>query len=386
MNTNLLRKIDKNIGVGLIKLHNVHKKMRKEKDIPKNPKKILLIKLFGFGNFIFLSPTLKKIKSMFPNADIDVLTFSQNKQICEMYSDLISNVHIIKFSGLRIVYDISRFLRHNMGKYDIIIDLEQFIRFSAIVGKSARPKYFIGFSTKNSGKSSIFDHNIEYKEDKHLVEEYYLAAMFLAKKYHRNIGENSNKSITLVRPSTKKSAFCKNILRKIQRNRLKIGICIGGRDENREKRYPNERYAQVLGMIESGQHDTYMIFFGSKGEYEDAEDIIRMSRHSHCINLCGKMSLAESAELISNMDLFVSNDTGPIHLAAALETFCIGIYGPTPEKIYGPYTGKCIILRDNHKPVISSHTEKNLSWNTKWWPSPEKVYITVEKALKDLRK
>jgi len=379
MNTNLLRGIDKNVGVSMIRLGGG---LKSKKTAPKNPKRILLIKLFGFGNFIFLSPTIKQIKSMFPHADIDVLTFSQNRQICEMYDGLISNVHIMKFSGMRIFYETARFIVKNRRKYDIVIDLEQFIRFSAIIGKSIKPRYFIGISTKNSRKSSIFDHNIEYKEDKHIVEEYYRTALFLAKTYHKKIPENN---ITLVRPSTKKSALCKRTLSKIPKGYLKIGICIGGREENKEKRYPDEYYAEVLDLIES-RHDTCMMFFGSKSEYAEADEIISRSCHGNCINLCGKVSLAESAELISHMDLFISNDTGPIHLAAALETFCVGIYGPTPEKIYGPYTKRCLILRDKHKPVISSHTEKNLSWNTKWWPDPKNVYRNIENVLKKMEK
>jgi heptosyltransferase-2 len=371
MNINLLRKIDRHIGIEVVRLQNI---WRRRTELPKNPKKILIIKLFGFGNFIFLAPMIKSLRKIFPDAEIDVFTFEMNRQICRMYPDIIDNTKTVRYSILGILGHAMEIIS-NKKKYDIIIDCEQFVRLSAIIGRLMRPKYFFGIATLNSKKLKAYDGQIIYEEDKHVVEEYYDIARFFARHYSR---ERSIEIMPrLIPPSCQSSAKTSDFLKWVD-GRILLGFCIGGREENKTKRYPH--FDALIKMLV--QEDNIAIYLlGSKNESEELQDILdslKPEERTKCMNLSGKLSLAESAYILSRSRMLISNDTGPIHLAAALGTYCVGIYGPTPERIYGPYTSNSMIFRGSHKPVLDAHNEKSNPWNPAWWPDPEKIYKHVK--------
>ena len=379
----LLRRIDRYAGITLMSLLKV---FYKKNNLPKDPKKILVIKLFGIGNFIFLSPTLKNLKKIFPGAQIDILTLDQNRDICSLYKEYIDDIHTLRFSARYIIFDSLRFIFKNHKKYDIVIDFEQFVRLSALLGRMIKPKYLIGSATKNSHKENILDANIVYKEDKHVVEEYFDVVKYLAQGYDKK--KLIDTDINIEPPLVQDSSRIKNIARSM-RGHLCIGICIGGREENKDKRYPH--FSKVISKIldyennDKNKNNIMIIFFGSKKESLNVMKILEQMpdpEKKRCMNLAGSLSLSESCSLMSRLDLFVSNDTGPIHIAAAYGVYCIGIYGPTPEKIYRPYTKDALILRDAHKPIIFSYSEKENRWNPLWWPKPDIVSKEIIRFIK----
>lgn len=271
--------------------------------------------------------------------------------------------------------DIPKFILTHRGEYDIIIDFEQFIRLSAIIGRLSNPRMFLGIATKESKKAAIYDKNIEYKENMHVVEEYHKVAEYLESIYHVP-KTDAIRPIRLIKPiTTRKDLKFKNPKMKT------VGICMGGRIDDVERRYPKEKSVEFLKKLVK-KDDIQLVFFGSKEEKDDIRWIIsRLKGYESCVDVSG-MPLNESAYLISKCDVFISNDTGPLHLAAALGVFCVGLYGPSKEWIYGPYTDKKIILRDKkHAPIRSNHNEKDTGWNEEWWPSPQKIYKEVSRIL-----
>ena len=365
MNIPIMRKIDRYTGIAAVTIQGL---LRGRRELPKKPKRILIIKLFGFGNFIFLAPTVKAIRKIYPGAKIDVLTYRQNEEICRLYPGLYDRVHAIRFSVGSMAAQIPLFCARSFGRYDLAIDFEQFVRLSAIIGGFCQPKYFMGVATRNSGKARAFDTMINYPEKRHIVEEYYEAAKYLAK----SLGKRIDDSPKLIAPEATGTARVKRLLQKAGR-RAMIGVCPGGRADDAERRYPREKLARALELLLGKKPETAIFLVGSKSEKKDIEFIISKMPKGSCIDASG-LSLGESAALVSRMRAFVSNDTGPLHLAASLGVHCIGLFGPSKEWIYGPYTDKKTILRDRaHRPIRSNHNEKNLGWPQEWWPRPADV-------------
>jgi heptosyltransferase II len=372
----ILRKIDRLAGISIIKMQSLAKGKR---ELPKNPKRILIIKLFGFGNFIFLSPVFKAIKKTFPKAELHILTFRQNKEICEMYSKYIDKVHTINYSTFWMGFSLAKFVARNRKKFDIAIDFEQFVRLSAIIGKAAAPRYFIGIYTPNSGKKSVFDSGISYKEKDHIVEEYYDVAKLLAKIYDKS--HLIDNMPVLVKPESKTSNVVNKLLAKGKGKKL-VGVCPGGRIDDAERRYPVLKFAKALDILTAKEKDVLVYFFGSKSDKPEIEKIKAGIKSKKQIVDASGLSLRETAYLASRMNVFVSNDTGPIHLAAAMGAYCVGLYGPSKEWIYGPYTHKRKIVRDEkHKPVRSNHNEKNVGWKSEHWAKPEKLYTEIKSSI-----
>ncbi len=383
MNVTVLRYIDRIVGVTFLKISSLYPH---HVSIPTHPRRILLIKLFGFGNFIFLSPTIKNLRRLYPRATIDVLTFDQNKDICRMYNSYIDTVHTVRFSIIGMSYDIASFCVTHYHNYDIIIDLEQFIRLSAIMGTLLGPRYFVGVSTKNSHKHSAFDLNIPYKEDRHIVEEYYGIVRTL--KIVSRSAVAIDQTPQLQRPVVSLNTAYKKLARRIlleKNRRVIVGICSGGRLDDAERRYPPELFAKFVNRLLQDER-ILIVFFGSRQEESQIQSIRGMLTNPDKTVMYTRLPLEQSAYFVSKTDVFISNDTGPLHLAAALGVFCVGLYGPSKEWVYGPYTSKKIILRDTaHPPIRSNHNEKNTGWNSQWWPSPDKVYKEVSGIIKQIK-
>ncbi|NOZ68058.1 MAG: lipopolysaccharide heptosyltransferase II, partial [Deferribacteres bacterium] len=113
------------------------------------------------------------------------------------------------------------------------------------------------------------------------------------------------------------------------------------------KRWPSERFAGLIRRI-IGELDARVIIFGSGSEAPIADEIIESaavqppdSAQGHdrprILNMCGKTGLRELAALISGCDAFVTNDSGPMHMACALFVPVVAIFGSTDKAATGPF-------------------------------------------------
>lgn len=96
------------------------------------------------------------------------------------------------------------------------------------------------------------------------------------------------------------------------------------------KQYPPHLFAEV-GKKLSGT----VVITGGKDEVALCEEVANAIPGS--TSLAGKFSLRELAALIEKCNLFITNDTGPMHIACAMKTKTIALFGPTDPKLCGPY-------------------------------------------------
>ncbi len=92
------------------------------------------------------------------------------------------------------------------------------------------------------------------------------------------------------------------------------------------------------------------------------------------------MSIKQLTELIRHASLFISGNTGPLHIASILDIPVVGIYGPKDPEIYGPYNGKAIVIK---KDVPCSPCRKRTCGDPICMSSilPEDVFLGVEKLF-----
>ncbi len=122
------------------------------------------------------------------------------------------------------------------------------------------------------------------------------------------------------------------LLRTLSLERPLIGIHSGARSPAR--RWPAERFAAVADTL-AKEHGGCILLTGSEDERDLVAEVeARMSIPA--VNLAGKTSLGGLAALISRLDLFISNDTGPAHIAHTLETPSVTIFGPAEFERWAP--------------------------------------------------
>jgi len=110
-----------------------------------------------------------------------------------------------------------------------------------------------------------------------------------------------------------------------------LGINPGASYGSAKRWYPEE-----FAKVASGLSDQYnIVIFGGPGEKDMADDIEKMLIKNHVTNyqnLAGKTTIVELIEHISKLSLFVTGDSGPMHVAAAFQVPTVAIFGPTKDK------------------------------------------------------
>lgn len=128
-----------------------------------------------------------------------------------------------------------------------------------------------------------------------------------------------------------------------------VGIHCGasGSAHMQKKRWPLEHWAALLDMIPAG---VSVVCLGGPGEEGDncrLVDLLRVRPPETVRNLAGRLTLAESAGVIRTCRLFISNDSGLMHVAAAVGTPVAAVFGPTLPMKNGPWAppGACRVLQ-----------------------------------------
>jgi ADP-heptose:LPS heptosyltransferase len=94
----------------------------------------------------------------------------------------------------------------------------------------------------------------------------------------------------------------------------------------------------------SRDYDALIVLVGGKDDEQIAQSIVS-AMSEQTINLSGRTTLGQLAAVLRKAKLFIGNDSGPMHLAAACSIKVIGLYGPTSPERFGPYGDCCAALR-----------------------------------------
>ena len=280
---------------------------------------IAVIKLWAVGDSVVLLPTIKALRERYPGAKIDVFARKRNAAVFEC-TDYINR--IILFEPENIFKIISSFRR-----YDYSIDSEPYLNISALLSFWLATDR-IGFD--HSTRALLYTKKIKFSR-KHLVMQSYLEmAAILGGKYTKD---------TLVRLKTGKAEIS-SIDQFLKRNKTTpklIGICIGVAESVKSREWPSENFAALADKIIEKYHQK-IVFIGSNNEKEMIAQVLNQMKHRDwTIDSSGQTNLKEMFELVSRCHLFVSNDTGPMHVAAAQGCRTIGLFGPNTPALWAPF-------------------------------------------------
>jgi lipopolysaccharide heptosyltransferase II len=116
-----------------------------------------------------------------------------------------------------------------------------------------------------------------------------------------------------------------------------------GARNGKAKRWPAEHWAQLAGLL-SRRLDATVLLVGASGERDNSHMIARAAG-ARVYDLTGKTSLPELVALFARCDLVISGDSGPMHIACAVNTPLIGLFGPTDPRISGPVAPNALVMR-----------------------------------------
>lgn len=109
------------------------------------------------------------------------------------------------------------------------------------------------------------------------------------------------------------------------------------------KRWPPSRYAEVCEALHGRSGMKFVVTWAGTEERVMAESIVKLA--TDAAGLAPATDLRELAALLRRAAVFIGSDTGPLHIAAALGTPCIGLYGPMPAERNGPFGAHCVVVQ-----------------------------------------
>ena len=289
--------------------------------------KILILKPSSLGDVIQALPVLRLLKLHFPAGEIFWWLDSALAPLLEGDPDLAG---VVRFERKRwgkpqhwpeMLRSI-RWLREQ--NFDLVIDLQCLARSGAFAWL-ARGKFLTGLDEVREGARGFYDVAVPRKSfHTHAVDWYLSVLPPLGVPVHKNFNWLPGRSAIAAVVKSKWKTGGTNW----------IALQPGARWEN--KRWPVEHFAELVRRLAANFSGAHFAILGS-GDDKPLGEIISRAAPERCLNLCGATSLPEMIEWIRLCDLMITNDTGPMHAAAALGKPLIALFGPTEPRRTGPY-------------------------------------------------
>lgn len=287
-------------------------------------REILVVRTAYLGDVIMTLPMLKPLKELFPEARITFLTANAAKDLFK------ANPYVDEV----ITYDAPWFYEKTEGlwgflgrlrkrRFDLVIEARADIRDIFLIAYLSRAKHRISY--KVGGGGFLLTGVVPYKQIKHRVD-YHLDIV-------RYLGGQPGKLDWGINISEAESRKADLLLAKGGTSGLLIGIHPGGRKGL--KCWPQERFAKLADDL-IDRFGARVFFTGAPNEADLIGGIIAMMK-GRAENLAGRADLRVAFALIGKLDLFITNDSGPLHIASAMSTPTVALFGPSKSNETGPY-------------------------------------------------
>ena len=337
----IIKFLDKYIGniicmlLGFLNL--IHRKSTNK------PKSILLIQFWGIGETILCLPMIQKLRKKYKTEKIDILVTNRVESVFYNNKNL-SNIRVIDLNPFSII----RFIIKNYNKYDIVIDMEEYLNISAIIA-FVTGKERIGYS--HGVRSSIYNQTVKYNDKQHVAQTF----MDLLKPLNISIKTNSLLSLNY---SKKDEIFVNKILKNIKAKTPIIALAPGAAESSKIRMWPDNKWSELINKINSNNSfKGTIILLGAADVTETNQNIInKVTNTDNIFDVSGKTNVLGLFALISKVNLVISIDSGPMHVGAAQGVPTIGLFGPNTPARFAPLNKKSIsIYKPVTRPVINVH-------------------------------
>jgi len=327
MKTPIMQKLDGYAGPPLCWARSLF--FKRPKPFPKRIEKILIIKMFGIGSLILMTPMIRSIQRSYPSAKIYFMSFKGHESVCRSYKMCDEFIMIRRDSLWNFCADTLKNMRRAKTEgIDIIIDAEFFSRYSALFTSFCRRSFLIGFFNQNMYRGRFLDKRCYFNQYYNMKRNFMeLANSFCA----------SGDDYTITYPEIPAKASQK--IAKVIRDKGMEGCPIVVLNPNSsditpaiDRSWPIEYFAKVgKYLLKRGYR---VIVIGSTDQKERSDSLAAMCGDP-AISLAGTIDLDELIALIGSAFCLITNDSGPAHVAVSLDIPTMVFFGTDTPVLYG---------------------------------------------------
>ncbi len=332
MKTCFIKFLDATIGwLACWSLGGLRHRLHLNADVPpslagRHIKHALVVRPGGIGDMVLLLPALQALRRAFPGVVIDVLCERRNRDV----------LSLANWPDPILQYDAPfQMLGHlRRTRYDVVIDSEQFHYFSALMCILARTTARIGFKI-SPGRNLLYTHLINYDLEGHETDQ------FMALLRPLGITPPDSLPQPVLSAPAELPAPVANI--RTRPEACLISLHPGGTTSC--KQWAPERFAELLQQL---GNDSRLVFaiLGNQQDQRLAESIAaRSGLGPRILSVAGRLSLAETAAVLAQSSVCIGGDSGIAHIAAALNTPTITLFGPSDSRKWGNRSGPHTLLQ-----------------------------------------
>ncbi len=319
-------------------------------------KNILIVKPSALGDIVHSLPFLNSLKKGFPQARIDWVVAHGLHKFLEGHP-MIHKLWVIKkdqwkkFGNLKQTISEINGLRQGLGSsgYDVAIDLSGLFR-SGVITWFSKAEIRLGFKESDEGSPFFYTHKIHGSMEIHAIDRYLELARFM--------GCPIDEIAYPFAPYDPTPAICASL----PQSYVMMSPSAG--------KPANRWHARKFGELAS-KLDLPVVVISSAAEANIADEVVSYSK-GNAISIAGKTGLKDLLAVIGQAEYFICNDTGPMHMAAALDVPVFAIFGPANPVRTGPY--------EAHGPSGAIHTiiQKDLDCSPCYAQNPCNNYRCME--------
>ncbi len=287
-------------------------------------KKILIIKPSGIGDIIHSLPVAMSLKKVFPDNIIHWLVFSKFEVILKNVDYIDKIISWDRDGGIKEFFRIVSIVRKE--NYDISIDLQGLLR-SAILNRLSGAREKVASPLLREFSWMIEKPVVLYNSKQHAVDRNYEVAKYLCKNkqlaqpmdmlpWLKTTEEGRNKATELI-------------------NKTDNIVLFNVSSRGKHKIWPAKKYSQLINML-CEKFKILPLFIGTSDEEKIVQNVVKDVLYEN-INLVGKTDLNITIAIIEQCKMVIGNDSGIIHIAAALNKPVLAIFGATNPQWYYPY-------------------------------------------------
>ncbi|UCB57017.1 MAG: glycosyltransferase family 9 protein [Candidatus Omnitrophota bacterium] len=329
---------------------------------------------YGLGEALLNIPAIRALKQ---NCNASVLALV-NPAVAELLRGAAEIDQILifdenrwrknPFARLKLIWQLRRM------RFDLAVIFNPTKRFHILSFFAGIPER-LGYDRK---WSFLLTHKIEDKKSlgqKHEVE-YNLDLV-------RHIGIDTDEKKISIAIDKEDNRFVENLLSKYAIRDKDLIFAIHPHSSNPAKTWPKENFAYVIDALRS-KFAAKVVVIGAAGESSAVNDLISLTKYRP-VNLSGKLTLKQLAAFLKKCALLISNDSGPVHIAAAMERSVIAIFGRNDPGVgpvrWGPWGEGHIILHKHPgcEPCLDRSCPR--SFKCLSLTTPEEVLKAVENRL-----
>jgi ADP-heptose:LPS heptosyltransferase len=293
------------------------------------PSRILLLRLERIGDLIMSLPAVADVRALAPDAEIDLVVGSWNRGIAAAANG-VTRVETLDARwlardgsghGLAALLGAARAWRRR--EYDLAINFEPDIRSNALLA-AAGAGWSAGYASGGGGP--LLDVALEYDPRAHTADN---ARRLVEHVFGRQPPARPDARL-LTLPD---SAVAEAARRLAGRDRPLVGVhASGGRPV---KQWDPEHFADVAQTL-AAQCDATIVLTGAAGDRPLVDRIKTGLPPDRIVDASGEIDLPALAAVLQRLDVFITGDTGPMHIAAAVGTPIVAIFGPSEPARYAP--------------------------------------------------